>query len=154
MFKYRLQGKMMCHLKKTTKKQQQKNKKNNYITLFWTMERWGWVSAWGMKLLHSLVVWHQILLYLLPHGSRVNRLWLGWVLSLRILFTWECIMTFVIIIIIIIITVIITVTTTTIIIIIIIITYKLLLVFIFRQIPAIVFKWLSDMKICEIKVMN
>ena len=30
------------------------------------------------KLLHSLMVWQQLLLYLLPVGSRLTRLWLGW----------------------------------------------------------------------------
>ena len=35
-----------------------------------------------MKLLCSLVVQQQVLLYLLADSSRVNRLWLGWVLSL------------------------------------------------------------------------
>ena len=33
------------------------------------------LTAWGMKLLCSLVVRRQILLYLLSDGSRVNRLW-------------------------------------------------------------------------------
>ena len=37
------------------------------------------LTARVMKLLCSLVVWQWILLYLLPGGSRVNRLWLGWV---------------------------------------------------------------------------
>lgn len=35
----------------------------------------------GKKLLRSLVVWRWILLYPLPDGSRVNRPWLGRVLS-------------------------------------------------------------------------
>ena len=42
-------------------------------------------TAWWKKLLRSLVVRQQILLYLLPDGSRVNRLSLGWVLSFSIL---------------------------------------------------------------------
>ncbi len=42
------------------------------------------LTAWGKKLL-CMVVWQQILLYLLPDSSRVNRLWLGWVLSISIL---------------------------------------------------------------------
>ena len=33
--------------------------------------------VWRMELHYSLVLWQQILLYLLPDGSRVNRLWLG-----------------------------------------------------------------------------
>lgn len=36
-------------------------------------------------MLHTLVVQQRILLYLLCDGSSVNRLWLGWVLSLSIL---------------------------------------------------------------------
>ncbi len=43
------------------------------------------LTAWGKKLLWILVVCQQILLYLLPDGSRVNRLFLGWVLSFSIL---------------------------------------------------------------------
>ena len=35
------------------------------------------LTAWRMKLLYSLVVQQQMLLYLLSDGSRVNRLWLG-----------------------------------------------------------------------------
>ena len=41
------------------------------------------LTVWGVKLLCSLVV--QILLYLFPGGSRVNRLSLWWVLSFSIL---------------------------------------------------------------------
>lgn len=37
------------------------------------------------KLLSSLVACQLILLYLLPDGSRVNRLWMGRVLSVNIL---------------------------------------------------------------------
>ena len=43
------------------------------------------LTASGIKLLHSLVVQQMILLYLLPDGSRVSRLWLGWLLSFSIL---------------------------------------------------------------------
>ncbi len=39
------------------------------------------VTARGKKLLWRLVVQQWILLYRLPDGSRVNRLWLRWVLS-------------------------------------------------------------------------
>ncbi len=39
------------------------------------------LSAWGKKLLCSLMVKQRILVYLLPDGSSVNRLWLGWVFS-------------------------------------------------------------------------
>ena len=35
------------------------------------------LTAWGMKLLCSLMEQQQILLHLSPDGSRVNRLWLG-----------------------------------------------------------------------------
>ena len=35
------------------------------------------LTAWGMTLLCSLVVWQLILMYFLPDGSRANRLWLG-----------------------------------------------------------------------------
>ena len=42
-------------------------------------------GVWGMKLLRSLLVL-QTLLYLLSDGSKVNRLWLGWVLSFGILY--------------------------------------------------------------------
>ena len=41
------------------------------------------LTAWGVKLLCSLVVRQQILVYLLSDGSRVNTLWLG-VLSFSI----------------------------------------------------------------------
>ena len=39
------------------------------------------LTAWRMKLLCCVVAWQWILLYLLPNGSSVNRLWLGCVLS-------------------------------------------------------------------------
>ena len=42
---------------------------------------------WGKKLLCSLVAQRQILLYPLPDGSRVNRLWMGWVMTFCIL--WD-----------------------------------------------------------------
>lgn len=44
--------------------------------------------AWGMKLLRGLVVLQQILilLYLLPDGSWVDRLWPDWVLSFSIIY--------------------------------------------------------------------
>ncbi len=45
------------------------------------------LTALGEKLLYNLGVQQQILLYLLPDGNRVNRLWLGWVLSFSILQT-------------------------------------------------------------------
>ena len=44
---------------------------------------WGVLKTWGMTLFCSLVVRQWKCLYLLPNGSRVNRLWLGWVLSLK-----------------------------------------------------------------------
>ena len=37
------------------------------------------VTAWEKKLLRIMVVWQRIPLYLLPGGVRVNRLKLGWV---------------------------------------------------------------------------
>ena len=46
---------------------------------------WG-VSASGQELFFSLVVQQRILLYLLPDGSRVNRLWWRCVLLLLVCF--------------------------------------------------------------------
>lgn len=43
--------------------------------------------AWGKKPLCSLAVQEWILLCLLPDGSRVNTLWLGWVLSFSVLYS-------------------------------------------------------------------
>ena len=43
------------------------------------------LRAGGLKPLCSLVLDQWILLYILPDGSRVNRLWLGWVLSSGVL---------------------------------------------------------------------
>lgn len=43
------------------------------------------LTAREIKLLCSRVIWQWILLYLSPDGSRVNILWLGWVLSVSIL---------------------------------------------------------------------
>ena len=42
---------------------------------------WG-ASAQRKQLLHWQLVWQWLLLYLLPDGSSVNTLWLGWVLSI------------------------------------------------------------------------
>ena len=41
--------------------------------------------SWGVKVLSRLLVRQQIALYLLSDGGRLNRLWLGWMLSLSIL---------------------------------------------------------------------
>ena len=50
----------------------------SYIYLIkWSVaDQFSSLTAWGKKLL-----WCQILLYLLPDVSTVNRLWLGWVSS-------------------------------------------------------------------------
>ncbi len=55
------------------------------LFLCWNTEDELWrLTAWGEKLLCSLVVGQRILLYL-PDGNRVNRLLLRWVLSFNIL---------------------------------------------------------------------
>lgn len=66
----------LCYRRKTT------------IFLCWAVEdEFRGLTARGKRLLCSLVIWHQILLYLLPESSRGNRLWLGWILSFCILLT-------------------------------------------------------------------
>ncbi len=55
--------------------------------LLFMVECRGSLTASGKKLLCSLVVQQQILLYHLPDGSWVNRLLLRWVLSFSILWT-------------------------------------------------------------------
>ena len=48
------------------------------------------LTAWGEKLLCSLVEWQKILLYLLSDGSRVNRQWLG---GCCLLVSWSSVQT-------------------------------------------------------------
>ncbi len=59
--------------------------KTKDIVLWWSAEDELSLTAWRKKLLCSLVAQQQILLYLLPDGRRVNKLWVGWILSFCIL---------------------------------------------------------------------
>ncbi len=61
-----------CTQKKPQTNKKGWNKKKDELRSF---------TAWGKKLIWSLVVRQRTLLYRLPDGSRVSRLWLRWVLS-------------------------------------------------------------------------
>ena len=55
--------------------------RKNIYSLCWSADESRSLTAGGVKLLCSPVVLQQILLYLLSDGSRLDRRWLGWVLS-------------------------------------------------------------------------
>lgn len=63
---------------------ERKNKQTNVWNEM-LMMYWGACTSWGRKLLCGLLVRQQILLFLLPGGSGVNRQWPGWLLSFSVL---------------------------------------------------------------------